>query len=340
MPCFKTYLQKVAEGGELSRAEAVETFSLILSGQATPAQTGGFLTALHVRGETVEEISGAVLAMRQKMLALHTHRDAIDIVGTGGDSSGSYNVSTACAFVVSGGGVSVAKHGNRAISSKSGSADALKALGVNIDATPEMIARCINDIGLGFMFAPKHHPGMQYVGPVRQELGTRTIFNIIGPLANPAQVRRQLIGVFSPAWVVPVARVLQELGSTSFWVVHGDGLDELTTAGETSVAAVRNGELTTFTLTPEEAGLQRVTPDALQGGAPEKNAEALRAVLNGAGGPYRDIVLLNAAAAFMIADQAKDLKEGVAMAAHSIDSGSAKTALNRLVEVSNRKNPA
>jgi len=337
MDNLKPYIIKVADGGILGREDAAEAFSIIMSGQATPAQAAGFLMALHVRGETVDEISGAVFAMRRKMLTVDTCEDAIDIVGTGGDRSGSYNVSTASAFVVSGAGVSVAKHGNRALSSKSGTADALKALGVNIDAAPDLIAHCISEVGLGFMFAPIHHPAMRHIDPVRKELGIRTIFNILGPLSNPAGVKRQLIGVFSPEWVVPIALTLQKLGSTSLWVVHGNGLDELTTAGETKVAAIRNGEISTFTVTPEQAGLQRADADELKGGTPDENAEALRAVLNGVPSAYRDIVLLNSAAALIIADKAKDLKEGVAMAAHSIDSGSAKTVLDRLIGVSNQK---
>lgn len=337
---LKSYINKVANGNRLSREEARDAFSIIISGEATPVQIGGFLMALRVRGESTEEISGAVAAMRQKMLAVDVSEDAIDIVGTGGDQSGSYNVSTASAFVVSGAGVPVAKHGNRAMSSKSGAADALKALGVNIDAAPELIANCIKDVGLGFMFAPNHHPAMRHVGPTRAELGTRTIFNILGPLSNPAGVKRQLIGVFSPEWIVPVARSLQELGSTSLWVVHGNGLDELTTTGETQVAAIRNGEMSAFTVTPEDAGLQRVDMQHLKGGTPEENAAALRELLDGRPGAYRDIVLLNSAAALIIADRAENLKEGVAMAAESIDSGKAKAILGRLVDVSNREKPA
>lgn len=300
-------------------------------------QVSGFLMALRVRGESLDEIAGAVSAIRRKMLPVNISQDAIDIVGTGGDQFGSYNVSTTSAFVVAGAGVSVAKHGNRAVSSKSGAADALKELGVNIDATPEVIANCIREVGLGFMFAPNHHPIMRHVGPTRAELGTRTIFNILGPLSNPASVKRQLIGVFSPEWIVPVARSLQELGSTSLWVVHGNGLDELTTTGETQVASIRNAELSTFTVTPEDAGLQKVDMQQLKGGTPEANATALRELLDGKIGAYRDIVLLNSAAAFIIADKVKDLKEGVALAAESIDSGKAKAILDRLVDISNQQ---
>ncbi|RCL01269.1 MAG: anthranilate phosphoribosyltransferase [Candidatus Tokpelaia sp. JSC085] len=332
---LKSFIKKLAKGMILSREEAAEAFSIIMSRDATAAQIGAFLMALRIRGETIDEIAGAVSAMRKKMLAIDIHEDAIDIVGTGGDCSGSYNVSTASAFVVSGAGVSVAKHGNKALSSKTGAADILKQLGVNIDATPELVTRCINEVGLCFMFAPTHHPAMRYVGPIRTELGIHTIFNILGPLSNPANVKRHLIGVFSPKWILPIAQTLQALGSRSFWVVHGNGLDELTTAGETTVASIRNSEITTFTVTPEEAGLQRVSPCQLKGSTPEKNAEAFLAVLCGRRNAYRDIVLLNSAAALIIAGKTKDLKEGVAMAAKSIDSGSAKTVLDRLVAVSN-----
>ncbi|MHC5306863.1 anthranilate phosphoribosyltransferase [Bartonella sp. LJL80] len=335
MSDLKPFINKAATGTPLTRDEAEQAFTIMMSGQATPAQIGGFLMALRVRGETIDEISGAVASMRKKMLPVASVDGAVDIVGTGGDQSGSYNVSTATAFVVSGAGVPVGKHGNRALSSKSGAADALAALGVNIDATPEVIGRCIREVGLGFMFAPTHHSAMRHVGPARVELGTRTIFNILGPLSNPAGVTNQLIGVFSPEWVEPIAKVLQGLGSKSLWVVHGSGMDELTTAGETQVAALKNGEMTTFIVTPEEAGLERVTMDALRGGDPQHNADALRAVLDGKKGAYRDIVLLNAAAAFIIAGKAETLKQGVEIAADSIDQGKAKAKLEQLVRVSN-----
>ncbi|RCL00290.1 MAG: anthranilate phosphoribosyltransferase [Candidatus Tokpelaia sp. JSC188] len=334
---LKFYINKIADGIPLNRKEAMEAFSIIISGEATPVQVSGFLMALRVRKESLDEIFGAISALRQKMLPVNISEDAIDIVGTGGDQCGSYNVSTASAFVVAGTGVTVAKHGNRALSSKSGAADTLKALGINIDVTPELIAYCVREIGLGFMFAPCHHPGMHHVNFIRAELGTRTIFNILGPLSNPARVKRQLIGVFSPEWIIPVARSLQELGSTSLWVVHGDGLDELTTTGKTQVAAIRNGELSTFTVTPEDAKLRKVDICQLKGGTPEINAVAIRELLDGKIGAYRDIVLLNSAAALIIADKVNDLKEGVAMAAESIDSGKAKTILNRLVDVSNHE---
>lgn len=335
MSDLKPFINKVAMGTPLTRDEAEQAFTIMMSGQATPAQIGGFLMSLRVRGETIDEITGAVASMRKKMLRVDAVKDAVDIVGTGGDQSGSYNVSTATAFVVAGAGIPVGKHGNRALSSKSGAADALAALGVNIDASPELIGRCIKEVGLGFMFAPTHHSAMRHVGSARVELGTRTIFNILGPLSNPAGLTKQLIGVFSPEWVLPIAKVLQGLGSKSLWVVHGSGLDELTTAGETQVAALKDGELTTFTVTPEDAGLKRVAMEALKGGDPQHNARALRAVLDGEHGAYRDIVLLNAAATFIIAGKADTLKDGVKIAEASIDEGKAKAKLEELIKVSN-----
>lgn len=335
MSDLKPFINKVAMGTPLTRDEAEQAFTIMMSGQATPAQIGGFLMSLRVRGETIDEITGAVASMRKKMLRVDAVKDAVDIVGTGGDQSGSYNVSTATAFVVAGAGIPVGKHGNRALSSKSGAADALAALGVNIDASPELIGRCIKEVGLGFMFAPTHHSAMRHVGSARVELGTRTIFNILGPLSNPAGLTKQLIGVFSPEWVLPIAKVLQGLGSKSLWVVHGSGLDELTTAGETQVAALKDGQLTTFTVTPEDAGLKRVTIEALKGGDPQHNARALRAVLDGEHGAYRDIVLLNAAATFIIAGKAYTLKDGVKIAEASIDEGKAKAKLEELIKVSN-----
>jgi anthranilate phosphoribosyltransferase len=262
--------------------------------------------------------------------------DAVDVVGTGGDASGSYNISTCAAFIVAGAGVPVAKHGNRALSSRSGAADVLAALGVRIDLMPEAISRCIKQAGIGFMFAPVHHPAMKNVGPTRVELGTRTIFNLLGPLSNPAGVKRQMVGVFSKQWVEPVAQVLKNLGSVRALVVHGsDGLDEITTAGPTSVASLENDQVKTFEITPEEFGLQRSKPDALRGGEAEQNAEALKAVLQGQPGPYRDVAVLNAAAALFVSGKAKDLKEGVTLAQESIDSGAAKACLERLIAVSN-----
>ena len=338
MSDFKTHIAKVANGTPLTFEEARSAFDIVMSGQATPSQIGGFLMALRVRGETVEEISGAVATMRAKMLTVEAPADAIDIVGTGGDGSGSYNVSTAAAFVVAGTGVPVAKHGNRALSSRSGAADTLAALGVNIEIGPEKIGECIREAGVGFMFAPAHHSAMRHVGATRVELGTRTIFNLLGPLSNPAGVSRQLVGVFSPEWVEPIAHVLKSLGAEAAWVVHGDGLDELTTTGTTKVGELKDGNVTVFDINPEEAGLPRVTPAELKGGDADHNAEALRAVLAGIRGPYRDIVLLNAGAALVVAGRAASLKEGITEAQRSIDQGHAHAALERLVDVSNRLN--
>lgn len=332
---LKQAIAKVADGASLTAAEARHAFDVMMSGEATPSQIGGFLMALRVRGETVDEIAGAVSTMRAKMLPVVAPADAIDIVGTGGDASGTYNVSTCSAFVVAGCGVPVAKHGNRALSSKSGAADVLMALGVKIEIGPEKISECIAKAGLGFMFAPSHHSAMRFVGPSRVELGTRTIFNILGPLSNPAGVKRQLIGVFSPRWLEPMAHVLRDLGSQSIWVVHGDGLDEMTTTGTTSVVRLLDGEITRFEVTPEDACLPRSAMDGLKGGDAAHNAEALLSVLDGKPSAYRDIVLLNSAAALMIAGKAGDLAEGAAVAANAIDSGAARGALDRLVAVSN-----
>jgi len=335
MADFKAYIAKVAAGTPLTFEEARDAFDIVMSGEATPSQIGGFLMALRVRGETVAEISGAVATMRSKMLPVSAPADAIDIVGTGGDASGSYNVSTAAAFITAGAGVPVAKHGNRALSSKSGAADTLAALGVNIEIGPERIGACIREAGVGFMFAPAHHSAMRFVGPSRVELGTRTIFNLLGPLSNPAGVRRQLVGVFSPQWVEPLAHVLKELGSETIWVVHGDGLDEMTTAGVTKVSALENGEIRSFEISPEEAGLERATADELKGGDAAHNARALRNVLEGEKNPYRDIALLNAGAALIVAGRANALGEAVELARRSIDEGKAMAALDRLVAVSN-----
>lgn len=336
MSDFKSHIAKAASGEPLTFEEARSAFDIMMSGNATPSQIGGFLMALRTRGETVPEISGAVATMRAKMLRVDAPDNSVDIVGTGGDSSGSYNVSTCAAFIVAGAGVPVAKHGNRALSSKSGAADALAALGVNIEIGPEAISACIHEAGVGFMFAPVHHSAMRHVGPTRVELGTRTIFNLLGPLANPAGVTKQLVGVYSPEWVVPIAEVLQGLGATSTWVVHGAGLDELTTAGTTQVAAISGGSIRTFEVTPEEVGLARVTQSDLKGADAEHNARALRSVLAGEKCPYREISVLNAAAALVIAGTAENLREGIDLASKAIDSGAAAAALDKLVEVSNR----
>jgi anthranilate phosphoribosyltransferase len=333
---FKALIAKVATGASLTRAEAATAFDRMMSGEATPSQMGGLLMALRVRGETVDEITGAVTTMRAKMLGVKAPPDAIDVVGTGGDASGSYNISTCAAFIVAGAGVPVAKHGNRALSSKSGAADVLSALGVKLDLTAEQVAACIAEAGIGFMFAPAHHPAMKNVGPTRVELGTRTIFNLLGPLANPASVKRQMIGTFSRHWIEPMAQVLKNLGSESIWVVHGsDGLDEITTSGPTSVAALENGKVRSFEIAPEDAGLARAKPEALRGGDASENAKALLDVLKGKPGAFRDVAMLNAAAALIVAGRAKDLKQGVSLAAHAIDTGEAEGRLDRLIAISN-----
>jgi anthranilate phosphoribosyltransferase len=333
---FKALIARVASGASLTRQEAATAFDRMMSGEATPSQMGGLLMALRVRGETVDEITGAVTTMRAKMLGVKAPADAVDVVGTGGDASGSFNISTCAAFIVAGAGVPVAKHGNRALSSKSGSADVLHALGIKIELTPEQVGTCISEAGIGFMFAPAHHPAMKNVGPTRVELGTRTIFNLLGPLSNPAGVKRQMVGTFSKHWVEPMAQVLKNLGADSIWVVHGsDGLDEITTAGSTSVAALENGQIRMFEVTPEDAGLARSQPGALKGGDGEANARTLLDVLKGKKSAYRDVSLLNAGAALIVAGKAKTLKDGVALAAKSVDSGEAEGRLQRLIKVSN-----
>ena len=336
MDGFKSIIAKVATGATLTRDESASAFDSMMSGEATPSQMGGLLMALRVRGETVEEITGAVSAMRAKMLKVKAPPDAIDVVGTGGDGSGSVNVSTCASFIVAGAGVPIAKHGNRALSSRSGSADVLSALGVKIDIPPDHVGRCVAEAGIGFMFAPAHHPAMKNVGPTRVELATRTIFNLLGPLSNPAGVRRQMVGVFSKQWVLPLAQVLKNLGSESIWVVHGsDGLDEITLTGPTFVAALEKGNIHSFEVTPEQAGLKCVAGQTLKGGDANANAVALQGVLDGMPSPYRDVALLNAAAALIVAGRARDLKEGVALGVQSIDSGAAASRLKQLIAVSN-----
>ena len=331
----KGLLAKVSTGAALTRDEAALAFNRMMSGEATPSQMGALLMALRVRGETVDEITGAVTTMRAKMLKVIAPADAIDVVGTGGDASGSFNISTCTAFIVAGAGVPVAKHGNRALSSRSGSADVLGALGVKIELTPEQISHCIKEAGIGFMFAPAHHPAKN-VGPTRVELGTRTIFNLLGPLSNPAGVKRQMIGAFSRQWIEPMAQVLKNLGSECVWVAHGsDGLDEITTTGPTHVAALEGGKVRTFEISPEDIGLPRAKPDALRGGDAETNATALLGVLKGKKSAFRDIAIFNAAASLVVAGRAKNLKEGATLAAKSLDSGEAEGRLDRLIVVSN-----
>ncbi len=343
MSDFKQLLAHVATGAALTPAQAKQAFEIIMSGEATASQMGGFLMALRVRGETVDEITAAASVMRDKALHVQAPADAIDTCGTGGDDSGSLNISTGAAFVVAACGVPVAKHGNRALSSKTGSAEVLVALGVNIETSPEIVSECIGKAGLGFMMAPRHHGAMKHVGPTRVELGTRTIFNLLGPLSNPAGARRQLIGVFARQWVEPLAQVLGNLGSQAAWVVHGsDGLDELTTTGPSYVAALENGPngtkiVRSFEISPSDAGLPLAQPVDLQGGDSEANANAIRNLLAGKHHPYRDIVLLNSAAALIVAGKVGDLKAGVSLAAAAIDTGAAAMVLEKLIAVSNGK---
>ncbi len=334
---LKPLIAKVANGESLNREEARQAFDILMSGEATPSQIGGFLMALRVRGETVDEIVGAVSSMRARMLPVSAPEHAVDIVGTGGDGLGTYNISTLAAIIVAGTGLPVAKHGNKALSSKSGTADALSALGVKLDIGPELISRCINEAGLGFMFAQLHHSAMRHVGPTRVELGNRTIFNLLGPLSNPAGAKRQLLGVFSPRWLQPIAEVLRDLGSESIWVVHGEGMDEITTTGVTHVAALENGKIRTFDLTPKDFGVSSATIDDLKGGDGIFNAKALRGVLSGHKNAYRDVSLCNAAAALVVAGKAETLSEGMKIASASLDEGKAAAALDRLVAVSNEE---
>ena len=327
---LKPALARLATGEKLTEAEAEAAFDVIMSGEATPAQIGALLMAMRVRGETVPEIVGAVRAMRARMTAIEAPEGAMDVCGTGGDGAGTLNVSSAATFVVAACGVSVAKHGNRALSSRTGGADVLTALGVNIDAPMEKLSGILKSAGCVFLFAPRHHPSMRHAAGPRVELGTRTIFNLLGPLANPARVRRQLTGVFAPEWTRPMAETLQALGHEAAWVVHGMGLDELTVAGENQVSALANGIVHDFKITPEDAGLPCAPIEAIKGGDAEHNAAALLAMLKGEAGAYRDTVLLNTAAALIVAGRATNLRDGVAQAAGAIASGAALNALETL----------
>ena len=334
---LKPFLARIAAGESLSEAEAGEAFDIIMSGEATPAQIGSFLMGLRIRGETVEEITGAARAMRAKATMIDAPPGAIDCCGTGGDGAGTLNISTAVSFVLAGAGVPVAKHGNRAQSSRSGAADVLAALGVNLDAGLVQVRTALWQVGICFLLAPRHHSAMRHVAPTRVELGTRTVFNLLGPLVNPAGVRRQLVGVFDGRWLEPLAEVFGRLGSERAWVVHGaDGLDEISTTGPTQIAEWHDGAIRRFEIRPEDMGLERVALPALAGGDAPGNAEMLLALLRGAPGPYRDITLANAAAALVVAGHATDLAQGMGSAAASIDDGRALAALERLVEVTNR----
>ena len=327
---LKPVLARLATGATLSEAEAEDAFGVIMSGEATPAQIAGLLMAMRVRRETVAELTGAVRAIRARMLHVEAPAGAMDVCGTGGDNTGSLNVSTAVTFVLAGLGVPVAKHGNRALSSRTGGADVLTALGVNVDVPLDRLAEVLRAASCAFLFAPRHHAALRHAAGPRMELGTRTIFNLLGPLANPASVKRQLTGVFDPAWARPMVETLANLGSTHVWLVHGQGMDELSVAGENQVTALRGGTIDSFTVSPEDAGLARAPVEAIRGGDATVNATALEALLRGTAGPYRDTVLLNAAAALIVAERAGDLREGVALAATSLDGGAALAALDIL----------
>ncbi len=333
---LKHLIHKVADAKTLSEDEMRMALEIMTDGHATQAQMGAFLMALRVRGETVEEITGATQMMRSKMRRVEAPEGAVDIVGTGGDAHGTYNVSTCAALVAAGAGLKVAKHGSRSVSSLAGASDVLSALGIKLDVDNATITRAIMEAGVGFMFAPNHHPAMKNWAPVRAELGTRTIFNLLGPISNPAGVKRQIVGVYSWHWVEPVAHVLNKLGSAHVWVVHGhDGLDELTTTGSTEIAEVKDGNVTVFEITPQDAGLQPAKLSDLKGGDAAYNAAAIRAVLDGTHGPYRDIVLLNTAAALIVGGKVSNLIDGVALAVRSIDGGAARGALAKLVAITN-----
>lgn len=336
MSTFRPYLQLAADGEVLSASAMGEAMQLMLQGIPEDVEVAGFLMAMRARGETVTEITAAATAMRALATPVIAPDNVIDTAGTGGDGSGTYNISTAAALIAAGAGAVVAKHGNRAATSKSGSSDVLAALGINLEASPEMISRCITDAGVGFMFAAYHHRAVANIAGVRKALGVRTIFNLLGPLTNPAGATRQLTGVYDQSLCRPLAQTLKALGGKKAWVVHGqDGLDELTTTTTTHVCALEGGQLSEFTVTPEEAGLPRATLEDLRGGAPRENAAALTGLLAGEKSPYRDIALLNGAAALIVADCATTLREGVEMGIEAIDSGRAKHALRRLIEISN-----
>jgi anthranilate phosphoribosyltransferase len=331
---FAAALKRLVSGHTLNTEESARAFGVMMTGKASPAQMAAFLTALAMRHPTVDELVGAARVMREAAVTVQAPAGAIDVCGTGGDGQGTLNVSTAAALVVAGCGVPVAKHGNRAASSRTGSADVLEALGVHIALEPGGAEACLHAANICFMFAQTHHPAMKHVAGVREELGFRTVFNLLGPLANPAQVKRQLIGVYDESWLEPFAHALKVLGADKAWVAHGQGLDELALSGVTKVAALEHGDVRTFEITPEDAGLARVPLKAIKGGNAENNAEAIRALLRGGRGPFRDIVVLNAAAALIVADKAQDLHAGIQLAGESIDEGAAQAALDTLIAAS------
>lgn len=333
---LRQLIQKVSTGASLSEDEIRLALGEMTEGHATPAQMGALLMALRVRGETVQEITGAAQMLRSRMNPVKVSPGAVDIVGTGGDSHGTFNVSTCASMIAAGAGLRVAKHGNRRVSSLSGASDVLTKLGVKVDLASSAVTRCVEEAGIGFMWAPLHHPAMKHWAPIRAELGIRTIFNLLGPISNPAGVRRQVVGVFSKQWVEPIAHVLKNLGAEHVWVVHGhDGLDELTTTGATDVAELRDGKVTLFEVTPADAGLAPVKLADLKGGDEGVNAQAIRDVLAGVRTPLRDIAILNAAAALIVGGKAVNLKHGAELAARSVDTGAAQAALDKLIAVSN-----
>lgn len=333
---FKPLLARLADGATLTEEDAESFFTAALRGEPTPAQVAAAVTAMRLRGETVGEITACARAMRRAALTLKHPHQVIDVCGTGGTGIPTYNVSTAVAMVAAGAGLKVAKHGNRTMTRRSGSADVLTALGVNIQANLEQQRRALDEAGVCFMFAPAHHGAMRHVLPIRQELGFRTVFNLLGPLSNPAGAQRQVLGVYDSRWVEPLARVLGALGAERAWVVFGQGLDEITTTGETQVAEWRDGGVRLLNVTPEAVGLPRVALADLTGGDPAANAEAIRALLAGKTGPYRDIVLLNTAAALLVSDKVETLRDGIAAAALSVDEGRAQAALDKLIDATNR----
>lgn len=333
---FKSFLQQAGNGQTFSCVQMQAAIGAILSGAVSDVETAGFLMALRARGESVEEIAGAAAAMRALVVRVDAPDDVIDTAGTGGDGAATYNISTAAAVIAAGAGARVAKHGNKAASSLSGSSDVLGALGVNLKASPAMISRCIHQAGAGFMFAAYHHKAVAQVASVRKALGVRTLFNLLGPLTNPAGAKRQLVGVFDRSLIEPIANTLRNLGGTHGWVVHGsDGLDELTITGESHVCAFNPAGITTYIVTPEDAGLPRHPIEAIRGGNPDENARALRGVLNGEKSAYRDVAILNGAAALIVAGKAHTLQEGAQACALAIDDGRAAAVLERLVNISN-----
>ena len=333
---IKQALHKIADGKDLTGEEMRDVMRIIMAGEATQSQIGAFLMGMRIKGETVGEIAAAVSILREQMVPVVAPDNAIDIVGTGGDGLGSLNISTTTALVVAAAGVPVAKHGNKALSSRSGASQVLEALGVKLDLTPDQIGQTIASAGIGFMFAPSHHPAMRHVGPARAEMGVRTLFNLLGPQSNPAGVRRYLLGVYSEQWVEPVAAALLANRAIKAWVVHSsEGLDELSTSGPNFVAQIAGGDLRSFELHPDKVGLKLTDPKDLLGGEPAENAAAMTALFDGAPGAYRDTVLLNAGAALLVADKVASIEEGIDLAAQTVDSGKARQTLARLVAVSN-----